>query len=102
MSEVNVGERRQFRSTLQGEDGEGILVRRYTDQHVDVIEDLGEAESVDDGPGERLFRVRADDGTTFAAWESELIPHGTNVYVLPNGEYVSDPEFAFRDGEVEA
>lgn len=86
---VKVGERRTFRSSLQGEDGQGILVRLYTGQTVEVIADDGEVEETD----EHMMRVRAEDGTEFAAWETELIEHAQSHYVLPSGEYVADPEF---------
>jgi hypothetical protein len=88
---VKVGERRTFHSSLQNEDGQGILVRLYTGQTVEVIADEGEVEETD----EHMMRVRADDGTEFAAWETELIDHAQSVYVMPDGTYVDDPEFTF-------
>lgn len=100
MDTVKVGERRTFRSTLQDHDGAGILVRLYTNQQVDVIEDLGDPDPEAD-IGECLFRVRADDGVVFVAWETELIPHGSSAHVMPDGEWVTDPEFKFiSDGSV--
>lgn len=98
MDDIKVGERRTFRSTLQNEDAKGVLPRLYTDQQVKVIADLGPQEQADDDPTlepEHMFQVRAQDGVEFAAWDFELTPHGSNVYVLPNGEYVTDPEFKF-------
>lgn len=94
---VKVGERRTFRSTLQGEDGQGILVRLYTGQQVDVLESMGEQPEDDPECAEPMFKVRADDGVTFSAWWSELVEHGTNVYVTPDGEYVTDPDFRFAE-----
>jgi hypothetical protein len=88
-SVVKVGERRAFHSSLQGEDSEGILVRLYTGQTVEVIKDKGEVEEAE----EHIMLVRADDGVEFCAWETELIPHAQSHYVLPSGEYVRDPEF---------
>lgn len=89
---VAVGDVRRFLSTLQDEDGHNILVRRYTDQRVTVIAQIEVPDDEDEEP-EAMWQVRAEDGTEFAAWESELLLGGTNVYVMPNGEYVANPEW---------
>lgn len=94
-STVTVGDRRTFRSSLQEEDGEGILVRLYTGQPVEVIAEAGKYDEDGEDAIEYLFRVRAEDGTEFTVWETELIDHAQSHYVLPNGEYVADPEFKF-------
>ena len=85
-TKVKRGDRRTFRSTLQGEDGFGVLVHKYSDQTVTV---LTSGRLIEDS--ENLFTVQADDETIFSAWESELIPGGTNVYVNSDGEYVANP-----------
>lgn len=90
---VKVHNRRRFLSTMQGADATGILVREYTDTLVTVTE----LRSEEYGETERLWMVRAEDGTEFHAWESELLEGGTNVYVLPNGEYAANPEWKGYD-----
>lgn len=60
---------RPFHSTLQGRDGFGILVRRYTGQNVTV---LRQSNDVDVEIEEPLYVVRAADGAIFSAWHGEL------------------------------
>lgn len=90
---VRAGDRRRFRSTLYGLDGEGILVRKYSDQPVTVLRPADNADEY----LEPMWRVRAEDGTEFSAWERELVRGGSNVYVLPDGTYVDNPEW--KEGE---
>lgn len=91
---VQVGERRTFRSSLEGTDGAGILVRTYTGQ---VVEVTGEVEDLEVKDGaeydERLMVVRADDGVEFHAWETELVDHAQSIYYLPDGTLVTDPDY---------
>ena len=78
---VKVGDSRQFYSTLEGVDGYGVQCRRYTGQHVIVIKDETDAEAFTHNL-EHLFRVRAEDGVEFSAWEGEL-----NDWFFDTGQY---------------
>lgn len=96
-NDPQVGERRTFRSSLEGTDGAGLLVRLYTGQVVEVIGVVEDVE-VKDGAeyDERLMVVRANDGKEFHAWETELVDHAQSHYYLPDGTLVADTKFKFE------
>lgn len=78
---IKLGDIREFRSSLSGRDGNGLLVRQFTGEKVTVIEDVSnqcDPEVLESG--ERMYRVEAKNGTTFAAWLSELNDSITEPY----------------------
>jgi hypothetical protein len=87
---IQVGECYPFYSTLEGVDGYGVQCRQYTGQHVLVVEDTTDYE----GEGyaetqESIFKVRAEDGVEFSAWEGELNDwfFDTRQYYTPEGVF---------------
>jgi hypothetical protein len=80
---VEVGKSYPFYSTLEGVDGYGIQCRKYTGQTVFVINDETDPEAFQE-TRERIFKVRAADGTEFSAWEGEL-----NDWFFDTGQYYS-------------
>lgn len=76
-----IGAVKEFRSSLSGRDGSGILVRQFTGERVTIVEDVSsqcDPEVLENG--ERMYRVEAQDGTIFAAWLSELDDSILNPY----------------------
>lgn len=66
---IEVGKRYEFYSEVQQEyEPAEKRLRRFTGQIVTVLASMP-AEDVDSS---NMFRVRADDGTEFEAWEEEL------------------------------
>lgn len=85
---IKIGNRYPFYSTLEGKDGLGVQCRKYTGQSVTVTADTTEEIDYEEIQ-ERIFTVRADDGTVFSAWEGELNDwfFDTGQYYTPNGEW---------------
>ncbi len=71
---IKIGRSYPFFSTMQGEDTHGTRLRDYTGYAVRVLD--GYVFSAEADPeSEGLYRVRADDGTEFDAFEGELNGH---------------------------
>lgn len=92
---IRVGQTYEFHSTVTDarvntDTNEGALIRSFSEQRVRVIEQTFKPGHEDWIPGEseRLYRVRADDGTEFEAYQGEL-----------NGWYKDTRQFYTADGK---
>lgn len=66
---IEIGKRYEFHCEIQQEyEPSAKRLRRFTGQRVLVIE----AMPAEDADSSNMFRVRADDGTEFEAWQEEL------------------------------
>lgn len=83
---INIGERYPFHSTVEGE-YEGVYPRHYSGQTVEVIADVSDD---DNETNEQMFKVRADDGAEFSAWDGELDGYffNTDQWYRPDGTWV--------------
>lgn len=83
---IEPGGRYEFHSTLMGDEPTGIYPRHYSGQTVTVLHEITDV----DPEVERLFKVRADDGVEFAAFQGELDGwyFETNQWVRPDGSWI--------------
>lgn len=66
---IKLGDIKEFRSSLSGRDGNGLLVRQFTGENVTVVDFVDQF--CQDRP-EKMFRVETESGIVFSAWQSEL------------------------------
>lgn len=97
---IRVGERYEFYSTMQQEYlPPGERIRNYTGQMVTVIGG-DEREFVSD-EDDVMFKVRADDGFEFNAWDDELNGwfRDTGQFFWPDATYGPDHDRTFLSNE---